>query len=134
MVEGKIQKVYKNLTKEGTSYLIIEVDNMKYGVWDKKLFGLCTEGQNITFTYQQKGDYKNILNIEGSETVNNQPKNLIKPREQVMYKLNALNNSTNLMRVMCDLQILQKEQATPSEVIKLANIFLNWILNDEYDE
>ena len=131
MVEGKIQKVYKNLTKEGTSYLIIEVDNMKYGVWDKKLFGLCTEGQNITFTYQQKGDYKNILNIEGSETVNNQPKNLIKPREITMQKMNALNNSVNLLKIMAENDLLQKEEISVERVFMLADRFMAYITQED---
>ena len=134
-MKGIVEIVEPKLSKKGDKYLLATVAGKKYGVWDTALFGIIQMGEVIEFTASQKGDYSNITSAKPSdlsdEPVVTEQVSPTKPRENVMRKMNALNNSVQLMRLMQDAGVLQKELATPTEAKRLANDFLDWMNAEE---
>ena len=121
-VNGIIEKVEENMAKNGTKYLVLSIDGNKYGVWDNKLFDVCGAGHYVTGEYEQKGQYKNIVKIERiseSDVPQGTPAP-VENREERMVRMNAINNSTQMLICLKDLEKLGGRSAEELLQIQIA--------------
>lgn len=127
-MRGVIEQIYDNTSKDGKPYKVIVINGERYGVWDTKLFPVCIIGSVVEFQITQKGEYKNITEMQ---IAGDMPPQKIKPRETTMIKMNALNNSVNLLKIMSDLKILVPQEATPERAMQIADRFISYIGGEE---
>ncbi len=67
-VTGTVDKIWTNTTKAGKRYNVLEIDGVRYSLWDGEYFDKIKEGQELEFEYKETGNFKNITQIyDGTE-------------------------------------------------------------------
>ena len=64
VVRGRIEKIWKNESRDGKAYWVLSIDGERYSVWDEDLMQGLEEGLTVAFDAKQSGDFNNITDIE----------------------------------------------------------------------
>jgi hypothetical protein len=62
-MQGKIEKIWQNESKQGKPYLTLEIEGERYNVWDEDLFDSLKEGDSIEYEARQSGKYRTIVSV-----------------------------------------------------------------------
>lgn len=62
-MEGRIEKIWDNESKNGRRYLGISIDGQRYTLWEEKYFGRFNEGDLVEFEWKKSGKFRNITEI-----------------------------------------------------------------------
>ena len=53
---------------DGREYVSVNIDGEKFSLWDKEYFGKLKAGDTVEYKWRQSGRYKNITEIEPTNT------------------------------------------------------------------
>ncbi|MEW6664135.1 MAG: hypothetical protein AB1512_02795 [Thermodesulfobacteriota bacterium] len=59
-MQGTVEKIWQNETKEKKPYSVVEIGGEKYSVWDPKLMEGLAEGSRIDYEWKKSGDFRKI--------------------------------------------------------------------------
>jgi len=59
-MQGRIDKVWQNRSKNEKPYLTLEIGGERYNLWDEELFDQVQEGAVVDYDARQSGKYNNI--------------------------------------------------------------------------
>jgi len=125
-IQGNIERITDNMTAMGKPFKSLVIDGERYSVFDEKLFGQCIDGANVTFSFIEKGEYKNIVAIVTSSHPASQMvkvSNYATPapvRNQEMSACNALNNTIPFLELCVKIGInLETEPHRVQQMLQL---------------
>ena len=73
-MKGEVEKVWNNETSDGRKYQVLQVNGVRYSLWDENYIDQIQEGQPLEFDFKESGDFKNITDIhDGSEGTPGKP-------------------------------------------------------------
>lgn len=67
-MQGTVEKIWENETREGKKYHVLEIGGEKYSVWDQKLLEGLAEGSRVDYEWKKSGDFRKITDIKPSGT------------------------------------------------------------------
>jgi hypothetical protein len=62
-MQGVIEKIWENQTREKKPYHVLEIGGEKYSLWDLKLLEGLSEGVTIEYEWKKSGDFKKITEL-----------------------------------------------------------------------
>lgn len=63
-MQGKIDKIWENESKEGKKYWVLSINGDRYSVWDENYLNGIDEGSFVEYSWKKSGRYKNIMNLK----------------------------------------------------------------------
>ena len=134
-MKGRISKVWKNRLKDGRTYETISVDGVRYNIWNEEYMGKLKTGDEIEFSYQEKGKYKNIQKIALPDTSKEEAEKPEPKEEKRSYLNPMIKKEREIARMSClksalwltrDLAELELEEKT-DKIIGIAKKFEKYI-------
>lgn len=62
-MEGRIDKIWENETKDKKKYHVLEIGEDRYSVWHTKLLNGIQEGDSINYEWKNSGNFKKITDL-----------------------------------------------------------------------
>lgn len=124
-MKGTVEQVWENESRNGQTYLAVQIDGERYTVWDQEYFGQFKEGSEVEYEFRQSGDFKNITDVGTSENQPNSP-TYGNSRDRQITRLSCLKSAA---RVLAPAQVDPEEKQ--DMVIGMARRFENYITEDE---
>jgi hypothetical protein len=66
-MQGVIEKIWENETKDKKPYHVLEIGGEKYSVWDAKLMEGLSEGARVEYEWKKSGDFRKITDLKPIE-------------------------------------------------------------------
>jgi len=67
-MQGRINKIWENESKDGKKYWVLGIDGRRYSVWDEDYMKDLGEGSLIEYSCKKSGKYNNITDIKKIQT------------------------------------------------------------------
>lgn len=63
-MQGKVEKIWENETKDNKKYHVLEIGGEKYSVWEPTLLEGLSEGCTVDYDWKQSGNFRKITDLK----------------------------------------------------------------------
>jgi len=92
-MRGVIEEVWENESRNGQTYLTVQIDGERYNVWDTRYFDQMQEGVEIEYQFRQSGNFRHLTDIKPVEARSSTP------HQSRPYRAN--NKDRQIARLSC---------------------------------
>lgn len=126
-MKGTIEQVWENESRNGDTYLAVQIGGERYTVWDQQYFGQLQEGSEIEYDFRQSGDFKNITEVRSPGQSEAEPgaPSYSNSRDRQITRLSCLKSAA---RVLAPAQLEPEDKR--DQVIDMARTFETYITDD----
>ena len=64
-MKGTVEQIWENESRNGQTYLTVQIGGERYSVWDAKYFDRFQQGAEVEYDFRQSGNFKNITEVNG---------------------------------------------------------------------
>lgn len=127
-MKGEVEKVWKNETSDGRKYEVLQIQGVRYSLWDENYLDRFKEGHALEFDFKESGDFKNITRIhDGQGEVQEKP-GYANDRLRKIAKMSCLRSAS---RVLAGSKIPYENRA--DKTIDIARKFEKYLNEEEID-
>jgi len=92
-VQGKVNKIWENESKDGRKYWVLSIDGKRYSVWDEDYIKGLDEGSFVEYSCKKSGRYNNITDLK---KINTDDSYLNRKDEQII-RMSCLKSASELL-------------------------------------
>ena len=128
-MEGTVERIWENETKEKKTYHVLEIGGEKYSVWDSKLMEGLSEGSRVDYEWKKSGDFKKIT---GLRKIGQEPEHHPYQRDRRSLEIVRMSCVRSASEILHGLFIDPEEKT--NKAIEIARQFEKYVTGPEDSE
>jgi len=100
MVQGTVDKLWRNERPDGSKYWVISIDGKRYSTWNEQLIRNLTPGDDVEFSFTTSGRHHNLIGLKiAGQTRRTKPDTLASSRtSRPIVRMSCLRTAAELLR------------------------------------